>query len=244
VRKPTQKSRGGAILADFSPPCLSQSPVYRLKSAALELVRIESPKGVNHPLGPSRRSRRLRWQWRLRARHGHEFHKTNRYREKSTNCAIGHAIIHGANQIMRHRDTNASESGSCSWRVSHTQLSLELCIEPHNRLADFILFLHTRRDGFASMQHRSMIPSPKGFSNFMQGGFGVAPSQIHRHLARECNIRGAPLTSHIRDLNIKMFGHLLLNLINSGLFLASSRKISRRNCSSVSREISRPLSER
>ena len=26
----------------------------------------------------------------------------------------------------------------------------------------------------------------------MQGDFGVAPSQIHRHLARECNIRGAP----------------------------------------------------
>ena len=59
-----------------------------------------------------------------------------------------------------------------------------------------------------------MIPSPKGFSYFMQGGFGVAPSQIHRHLAREGNIRGAPFTGHIRDSNIKMFGHLLLNLID------------------------------
>ena len=43
-----------------------------------------------------------------------------------------------------------------------------------------------------------MIPSPEGFSNFMQGRFGVAPSQIHRHLARECNIRGAPFTGHMR----------------------------------------------
>ena len=67
-------------------------------------------------------------------------------------------------------------------RVSHTQLSLELCIEPHNRLADLILFLHAHRDSFASVQHRSMIPTPEDFSNFMQGGFGVAPSQIHRHL--------------------------------------------------------------
>jgi hypothetical protein len=59
--------------------------------------------------------------------------------------------------------------------VTH-RLSLELRIEPHNRLEDLILFLQARRDRFASVQHRSMIPSPKDFSNFMQGGFGVAPS--------------------------------------------------------------------
>ena len=47
----------------------------------------------------------------------------------------------------------------------------------------------------------------------------MVPSQIHRHLARECNIRGAPFTGHIRDSNIKMFGHLLLNLINSDRLL-------------------------
>jgi hypothetical protein len=50
-------------------------------------------------------------------------------------------------------------------------LSVELCIEPHNRLADLVLFLHAHRDSFASVQHRSMIPAPGGFSNFMQGGF-------------------------------------------------------------------------
>src|SRR6516165_3167657 len=61
---------------------------------------------------------------------------------------------------------------------------------------------------------RSMIPAPESFSNFMQRGFGVAPSQIHRHLARECDIRGAPFTGHIRESNIKLFGHLLLNLID------------------------------
>jgi hypothetical protein len=127
--------------------------------------------------------------------------------------------------------------------VLHTQLSLELCIEPHNRLTDLILFLHAQRDGFAGVQHRSMIVSPEGFSNFIQGGFGVAPSQIHRHLARECNIRGAPLTGHICYSNIKMFGHLLLNLINSYSLLGSSRKISRKICSTLSREISRLLSE-
>jgi hypothetical protein len=99
------------FLDDFSPPWLSQSPVYRLKSAALELGRIESPKGVNHPLGSSRRLKR---QWWLRARHGHAFHGTDRYRDESTICAIGHAIIHGSNQIMRRHDTNANESGSCS----------------------------------------------------------------------------------------------------------------------------------
>jgi hypothetical protein len=52
-------------------------------------------------------------------------------------------------------------------------------------LANLVLFLHAHRDSFASVQHRSMIPVPEGISNFMQGGFGVAPNQIHRHLARE-----------------------------------------------------------
>ena len=53
----------------------------------------------------------------------------------------------------------------------------------------------------------------------MQGGFGVAPSQIHRHLAREHNLRGAPFAGHIRESNIIMFGHLLLNLIDCNRLL-------------------------
>ena len=98
-------------------------------------------------------------------------------------------------------------------------LSVELGIDHHDRLADLILFLHAHRDSFASVQHRSMIPTPEGVSNFMQGRFGVAPSQIHRHLARECNIRRAPFAGHIRESNIKMFGHLLLNLIDGNHLL-------------------------
>jgi hypothetical protein len=98
-------------------------------------------------------------------------------------------------------------------------LSVELCIEPHNRLADLILFLHAHRDSFASVQHCSVIPAPEDFSNLMQGGLRVVPSQIHRHLARECNIRGAPFARHIRKSNIKMFGHLLLNLIDGNRLL-------------------------
>src|SRR5271166_5328783 len=89
-------------------------------------------------------------------------------------------------------------------------LSVELCIKPHNRLADLILFLHAHRDSFTSVQYCSVIPAPEDFSNLMQGGLRVVPSQIHRHLARECNIRGAPFAGHIRESNIKMFGHLLL----------------------------------
>ena len=64
-----------------------------------------------------------------------------------------------------------------------------------------------------------MIPTPEGVSNFMQGGFGMAPNQIHRHLTRESNIRGAPFAGHIREPNIKMSGHLLLNLIDGNRLL-------------------------
>ena len=69
------------------------------------------------------------------------------------------------------------------------------------------------------MQHCSVIPAAEGLSNLLQGGFGVAPSQIHRHLAREHNVRGAPFAGHIRESNIKMFGHLLLNLIDCNRLL-------------------------
>jgi hypothetical protein len=87
-------------------------------------------------------------------------------------------------------------------------------IEPRNGLADLILFLHAQRDRLASMQHCAVIPAPEGFSDLMQGGFSVVPSQIHRHLPREYNIRGAPFARQIRKSNTKMFGHLLLNLID------------------------------
>src|SRR5258708_19480807 len=41
------------------------------------------------------------------------------------------------------------------------RLSVELCIEHHDRLSDLILFLHAHRDSFASVQHRSMISTPR-----------------------------------------------------------------------------------
>ena len=43
----------------------------------------------------------------------------------------------------------------------------------------------------------------------------MLPSKVHGHLAREDNIRVAPFTSHVREPNAKMFGHLLLNPLDS-----------------------------
>src|SRR4029077_18095760 len=107
--------------------------------------------------------------------------------------------------------------GNCitDYGIGKTGVYLSSCVSSLTiAWADLVVFLHAHRDSFASVKHRSMISAPEGFSNFMQGGFGVAPSQIHLHLARECNIRRAPFAGHIRESNIKMFGHLLLNLID------------------------------
>src|ERR1700730_18029070 len=93
-------------------------------------------------------------------------------------------------------------------------LSVEPCIESCNRLADLVLVLHAHRNCLASVQDCSVMPASEDFPNFMQGCFSVAPGQMHRHLAREYNIRAAPLAGHVRDTNIKMLGHLLLNLVN------------------------------
>jgi hypothetical protein len=100
------------------------------------------------------------------------------------------------------------------------RLSAEPRIEAHDHLPDYILFLHAPGDDFASVQHCPVIAAPECFSNLLQGGFGVAPSQIHCHLAREHNIRTAQFARHIRDSNIIMFGHLLLNLIDGNRLLA------------------------
>ena len=48
------------------------------------------------------------------------------------------------------------------------RLYAELRIEAHNRLPDYMLFLHTHTDDFAGVQHCSVIAVPEGFSNFMQ----------------------------------------------------------------------------
>jgi len=47
------------------------------------------------------------------------------------------------------------------------RLSAKLRIEAHDRLPDYILFLHAHRDGFAGVQHCSVIAVPEGFSNFI-----------------------------------------------------------------------------
>ena len=58
------------------------------------------------------------------------------------------------------------------------------------------------------------MPAAEDFSNFVQGGFGSLPGQIHSHLAREHDIRVASFAGHVREPNPKMFSHLLLNLVD------------------------------
>jgi hypothetical protein len=103
-----------------------------------------------------------------------------------------------------------------SWRW--LRLSVQFGIEPCNGLTELILVLHADRNGFASVQHRSVMAAAEVFSNFMQGRLGVAPGQIHRHLARENHIGAAAFSGHVRWPNTKMFGHLLLNLVDSDWF--------------------------
>jgi hypothetical protein len=88
------------------------------------------------------------------------------------------------------------------------KLALELNSKLDNGLSDWILFLHTIRDSFTRVQNCSMIPASEGFSDLVEGGFGVAPSQIHRHLPRKDDIRDASLAVEICDSNFRVLGHL------------------------------------
>ena len=87
--------------------------------------------------------------------------------------------------------------------------------EPLHRLADLLLVLHAHRNRLTGVQHGSVMSAAESLPNFVQGDFGVLPSKIHGHLAREDNIRVASFTSHVREPNAKMFGHLLLNPLDS-----------------------------
>src|SRR6516162_5740665 len=52
------------------------------------------------------------------------------------------------------------------WHRQNRGVSVEPCIEPHNRLADLVLFLHAHRDSFASVQHPFHDPGPRKFLQF------------------------------------------------------------------------------
>src|ERR1700726_1562271 len=93
---------------------------------------------------------------------------------------------------------NARSKSALRAPNSKQGLSAELCIEALDRLAHQVLSFHAYGESFASVQHCSVIPAAEGFSNLLQGRFGVPASQIHRHLAREHNFRCAPLAGHIR----------------------------------------------
>jgi hypothetical protein len=53
---------------------------------------------------------------------------------------------------------------SLAGRGYHTPVISQAVYRASQPLGGLDLFLHTHRDGSASVQHRSMIPSPKGFS--------------------------------------------------------------------------------
>ena len=60
---------------------------------------------------------------------------------------------------------------SLAGRGCHTPVISQAVYRASQPLGGLDLFLHTHRDGSASVQHRSMIPSPKGFYYFMQEFF-------------------------------------------------------------------------
>src|ERR1700751_5026545 len=61
-------------------------------------------------------------------------------------------------------------------------LTLKLTIQQKDQLSDLILFSHAIFNGFAGVQHRTMIAATECIANLVERSLGVTPRQIHRHL--------------------------------------------------------------
>jgi hypothetical protein len=94
-----------------------------------------------------------------------------------------------------------------------------LTIEQKDQLPDLILFSHAIFDGFAGVQHRTVIAATERISNLVERSLGMTPRQIHRHLARKRDVRRTPLTGHVSQPNVKVLGNFPLDLVNGYRFL-------------------------
>jgi hypothetical protein len=61
------------------------------------------------------------------------------------------------------------------------------------------------------MKHRPVITSAKSFANGVERAFSKLPGQKHGDLSREGDVFRAALAGHVRQPDVKMFGHLFLD---------------------------------
>src|SRR5208337_3337012 len=90
----------------------------------------------------------------------------------------------------------------------------QLLLEQADDLADVGIDFHTILDEAAGVQDGAVVSAAKGFADGAEGGFREAAGEEHGDLARKSNVLRPALAGHVRQANVEMFGHLLLNLVN------------------------------
>ncbi len=71
-----------------------------------------------------------------------------------------------------------------------------------------------RRDRFAGVNDRSVIPPAKGIADFLQRGLGQLPRQVHGNLPRDGNGGGPTMARHVCQTDVEMLGYDLLDPVN------------------------------
>src|SRR5439155_4939694 len=88
---------------------------------------------------------------------------------------------------------------------------LQLFFQVIDHLADVRVDFHPILDQATGVQNGAVIAAAEGFPNGAERAFGQLPGEEHGDLTGKGNILGAPFAGHVREANVEMLGHSLLD---------------------------------
>src|SRR5260370_37066113 len=87
----------------------------------------------------------------------------------------------------------------------------ELLFEITDELAHVGVHFHAIFDETAGVHHGAMIAPAKSLADVVEGSVGHSARKEHGDLARERDALRAALAGHVRQANVEMLGHFLLD---------------------------------
>ena len=90
----------------------------------------------------------------------------------------------------------------------------QLGFEELDAVADRLVLLHHIFYRAAGMDDRAVIAPTEVFTDFLERMLGQDSTQVHRNLAREGDIGGAPLAHHVRCSQLVVVGDTLLDPVD------------------------------
>jgi hypothetical protein len=106
---------------------------------------------------------------------------------------------------------------------------LQLTVEQADDVTRLLILLDPTLDQLAGVDNGSVVLASEGVSDIAERAVGQLAREKHRHLPREGDVSWTSLARHIGETDVKMLGHLALNLLDGDRTASLLLKISRAN---------------